>query len=52
MCLRLRIVNVNPSKIVSISQEKIRLKYKVSYEVDSIPNTETGEVDSFPNIQE
>ena len=39
-------------KFFFISQEKIRLKYKVSYEVDRIPNTETGEVDSFPNIQE
>lgn len=29
-------------------QEKIRLKYKVSYQVDGTPMTETGEVDSFP----
>lgn len=29
-------------------QEKIRLKYKVSYQADGTPMTETGEVDSFP----
>lgn len=31
-------------------QEKIRLKYKISYEVDGSSTTETGEVDSFPSV--
>ena len=33
-------------------QEKVRLKYKVSYQVDGLPNTETGEVDSFPSAND
>lgn len=34
--------------IANPAKEKIRLKYKVSYQVDGTPMTETGEVDSFP----
>lgn len=35
--------------IANPAKEKIRLKYKISYQVDGSPTTETGEVDSFPS---
>ncbi|XP_044162895.1 ADP-ribosylation factor-binding protein GGA2-like [Acropora millepora] len=38
--------------IANPAKEKVRLKYKVSYQVDGLPNTETGEVDSFPSAND
>lgn len=38
--------------IANPAKEKVRLKYKVSYQVDGLPNTETGEVDSFPSADD
>lgn len=35
--------------IANPAKEKVRLKYKVSYQVEGLANTETGEVDSFPS---
>ncbi|KAL9956982.1 hypothetical protein ACROYT_G038553 [Oculina patagonica] len=35
--------------IANPAKEKIRLKYKISYQVDGSSTTETGEVDSFPS---
>lgn len=62
VCLQISRVLVNPyNRNVSrllvtlvqnffFIQEKIRLKYKISYEVDGSSTTETGEVDSFPSV--